>query len=153
MIVRPTQARPCKYGLLDGQILVDGERSGGAWWLGRFCEYRGFMTPLHLHPEADEYFYVLDGVLSVFLDGQWHDLEAGSVAQIPRGTSHAQGVTGSESTNFLGWGAPAGFDGAFRELSELALRMSHTDPQWGAEVSRIITRHDTKVLGPPPRRA
>ena len=44
----------------------------------------------------DEQFYVLDGVLSVYLDGKWHDLETVELALVPRGTPHAQGNTARE---------------------------------------------------------
>ena len=96
MIIRPDQAR----------ILVDGERSGGAWWFVQFREDPGFMTSLHLHQQTTEYFFVLHGMLSVFVDGKWCDLEAGTVAEIPYGTPHAQGNTGEQPATFVGWGSP-----------------------------------------------
>lgn len=153
MIIRPDQGRTYHQGLGEARILVDGERSGGEWWLGHFREDPGFMTSLHLHPLTSESFFVLEGVLSVFLEDKWCDLAAGTVAEIPHGTAHAQGNTSGQSVKFVAWGRPAGFEQAFAEIDELASRISPSNPQWGPEIGRIISRHDTQVLGPPPRRA
>ena len=152
MIVKPDEAHIYSQGLGEARILVDRERSGGTWWLGQFREDPCFMASLHLHPETTEYFFVLDGLLSVFLDGDWTDLEAGTAAEIPRGTPHALGNRSGQVVRFLGWGSPCGFEESFPEMSELASRIAPSDPQWGVEITRIISRHDTKVLGPPPRR-
>lgn len=153
MIVTPDQAHIYSHGLGEARILVDGGRSGGTWWLGQFREDPGFMTSLHLHPQTTEYFFVLDGVLSVFIDGKWCDLGAGTVAEIPHGTSHAQGNTSGQPVMFVGWGSPSGFEQSFAEIDELASRVAPTSPQWGPELAKIVSRHDTKVLGPPPPRS
>lgn len=152
MIIRPDQARVYSQGLGEAHILVDGTRSDGAWWLGLFREDPGFMTGLHFHYQTDEQFFVLDGVLSLYLDGQWHDLEAGTIAVVPHGAPHAQGNTGQKAVRFLGSGNPAGFEDFFPELHKLASRLSPSDPQFGPEVARILVHYDTKPIGPPPPR-
>jgi mannose-6-phosphate isomerase-like protein (cupin superfamily) len=152
MIVRPDQARVYSQGLGEAHILVDGKDSGGAWWLGQFREDPGFMTSLHFHYQMDEQFFVLDGVLSLHLDGKWHDLEAGAIALVPHGAPHAQGNTGKEPVRFLGSGNPAGFEDFFPELHKLVSRLSPSDLHFGAEVANILVRYDTKPIGPPPPR-
>jgi quercetin dioxygenase-like cupin family protein len=96
MIVRPDQARVYSMGRGEARILVDAERSGGTWWLGQFREDPGYTTGLHFHPKTDEQFFVLDGVLSVYLDNSWHDLEPGTLAVVPHGTPHAQANAGEQ---------------------------------------------------------
>jgi mannose-6-phosphate isomerase-like protein (cupin superfamily) len=152
LIVSPEEARVYSQGLGEAHILVGGERSGGAWWLGQFREDPGFMTLLHLHPHMDEYFFILQGVLSVYIDGTWHDLKAGAFALVPRGTPHAQGNTGKEPVHFVGSGSPAGFERFFIELDEIAKRVP-PGPQFGAEIAKIMPKYDTEPLGPPPRRS
>jgi mannose-6-phosphate isomerase-like protein (cupin superfamily) len=152
MIVTPEQARVYSQGLGEAHILVDGERSGGSWWLGEFREDPGFMTSLHFHYQQDEQFFVLDGVLSVYVDGKWHDLEPGTFAVVPHGEQHAQGNTGKKPVRFLGSGNPAGFERFFAELDKLVSRVPPSDPQFGAEVAKILVRYDTKPLGPAPPR-
>jgi len=151
MIVPPEQARVYSQGLGEARILVDDKGAGGAWWLGTFREDPGFMTLLHLHPQMDEYFFVLQGVLSVVIDGAWHDLKAGTFALVPRGTAHAQGNTGNEPVHFVGGGSAGAFARFFMELDGIAKRVV-PGPQFGAEIAKIMPKYDTTPLGPPPRR-
>lgn len=151
LVVTPEQARVYSQGLGEAHILVDGERSGGVWWLGQFREDPGFMTLLHLHPQMDEYFFILQGVLSVYIDGTWHDLKSGTFALVPRGIPHAQGNTGKEPVHFIGAGSPGGFAQFFIELDRIAKRVP-PGPQFGAEIAKIMPKYDTKPLGPPPAR-
>ena len=151
-IIRADQVRSYNMGLGQAHIIVDGERSGGAWWMGQFREDPGLMTSLHMHPHTDEQFYVLDGVLSVYLNGGWHDLGAGELALVPRGTPHAQGNTGKQPVHLIGSGNPAGFERFFVAVDELLKRLSPSDPQFGIEIGKIQSKHDMKVLGPAPPR-
>ena len=150
MIVRPDQARIYKQGLGEIRMLVDGEQSAGQWWLAEACEFPGFTTSLHLHPKTMEHVYVLEGLLSVYLDGQWHELGAGTFAELPRNTPHAQANHSDKNVRFLGTGIPAGFDRFFPELDNLVSRMSPSDPAFIREVSKLVSQYDTTVLGPPP---
>jgi quercetin dioxygenase-like cupin family protein len=152
MVITPKEAHVYSQGLGEAHILVDTARSNGTWWLGQFREDPGFTTSLHLHPVQTEYFFVLDGVLSVFLDGAWHDLKTGTIAEVPNGTPHAQANHDGQPVKFVGWGAPSGFEQAFPAIDKLAARLSPSSPQWGPEAAKIVSRHDTTVLGPPPRR-
>lgn len=151
-IIPADQVRVYDMWLGQAHIIVDGERSGGAWWMGEFREDPGLMTTLHVHPHTDEQFFVLDGVLSVYLDGKWNELKAGELALVPRGTPHAQGNTGKQPVHFLGSGNPAGFERFFVAVDELLKRLSPSDPQFHIEIGKIISQHDMKVLGPAPPR-
>jgi mannose-6-phosphate isomerase-like protein (cupin superfamily) len=42
----------------------------------------------HWHERTSEVYYILDGTGKVELDGDWHDVEPGSVVNIPAGTRH-----------------------------------------------------------------
>jgi quercetin dioxygenase-like cupin family protein len=151
-IIPADQVRLYNMGLGQAHIIVDGERSGGAWWMGQFREDPGLMTSLHVHPHVDEQFYVVDGVLSLYVDGNWHELETGELALVPRGTPHAQGNTGKQPVHFLGSGNPAGYEAFFVDVDELLKRLSPSDPQFRVELGKIQTKHDMKVLGPAPSR-
>jgi mannose-6-phosphate isomerase-like protein (cupin superfamily) len=152
-IVTQQQAPALSMGLGEARIVISSERSNGAWWLGHFREDPGFRTGLHIHPIQDEHFYVLDGVLSVYLNGAWNDLTAGEYALAPRGVAHAQMAGGEKAVFFMGGGNPAGFEKFFPAAAELAARMKPSDPQWVSEVTKIVSRYDTKVLGPAPPRS
>jgi quercetin dioxygenase-like cupin family protein len=152
VIVRPDQGRVYSQGLGEARILIGSENSGGAWWFGQFREDPGFMTLLHLDPQMSEYFFILQGVLSLYEDGNWHDLAAGTFASVPRGIAHAQGNTGKEPVHFISAGSPAGFERFFVEIDEVSKRVP-PGPQFGAELAKRMPKYDTTPLGPPPRRS
>jgi len=83
--ITPEQAKV--YPMLgrgEARLLVTGEQSQQAFFLGDFREFPGFLTQLHRHPKTDEQFYVLEGVLSMYFDGKWHDFTPGMLGLVPR---------------------------------------------------------------------
>jgi quercetin dioxygenase-like cupin family protein len=88
-ILLPDSARVYDIERGEARILVRTEQSGGAWWLGYFRNDPGRLTSLHVQHSAEEQFYALEGVISVWVDGGWHDLPPGALAVVPRGTAHA----------------------------------------------------------------
>src|SRR5689334_5711933 len=63
--------------------------------------------PLHLHPKQDEHFTVLSGRLHALVDGVEHDLVAGDVLEVPRGTSHRMWGEPGEDTQSVWRTTPA----------------------------------------------
>lgn len=141
------------FGLGEARLLMTGEQSGGAWWMGHFREDPGFVTQLHMHPQTNEQFYVLDGVLSVYIDGSWRELTPGTLAVIPSMTPHAQGNFGTKPVTILGAGNPSGFEKLFPAVDALVKKgISPGDPRFAVEFSAISRRCDSELLGPPPPR-
>src|SRR6476469_6883690 len=69
---------------------VTGAESGAAFFMFEDHLEQGKVTPLHLHPNADETFYLLEGEILLHIDGQeQRPLHAGGIAIIPRGIPHA----------------------------------------------------------------
>lgn len=85
LIVLPDSARVYDTGHGETRILVGAEQSGGAWWLGSFLSDPGRKTSLHVHFSADEQIYILEVVLSAWLDGRGQDLPTGALAVAPVG--------------------------------------------------------------------
>ena len=54
--------------------------------------WRGKVTPLHLHPDEDESFHILEGEVLVQIDGEEHLGGPGSFISVPRGVPHALAV-------------------------------------------------------------
>ncbi len=152
LIVRTQDMAGLSLGLGEMRILIDGAKSQNEWWLGQSEELPGFMTPLHFHHNMDEYVYVLDGVLSIFTCGQWHDLSSGTFAFLHKRVPHAQGNTSSSPVRFLGAGTPAGFERLFPEIDQLAKRVPPNTPEFGKEVAKLLVQLETTIVGPPPRR-
>lgn len=137
----------------EARLLVTGQQSQQAFFLGDFLEFPGFMTQLHRHPNTDEQFYVLEGVLSMYYDGKWHDFTSGMLGLIPKGTPHAQGNHTKENVRFIGSGNPAGFEKLFPAMDDLIKRgIKPPDPRFPGELAKIYAKCDTEPLGPAPQR-
>jgi quercetin dioxygenase-like cupin family protein len=152
-IVTPDEAQVYQMGGGgEARLLMTGEKTGGSWWMGQFREDPGFMTTLHLHPETDEQVYVLEGVLSVYVDGSWHELGPGTLGVLPRGVPHAQGNRSGRPVHFIGSGAPSGFERLFPAIDALLKRgVKPGSPEFIAEFREISMHCDIEHLGPAPK--
>ena len=88
-------------------VKVDGSQTGGALAVFEVVVPAGSGAPPHRDPE-DEVFYVLDGELTVTVDGAERRAAAGACVVIPRGTPHAYRNTGGRAARTLVLSAPAG---------------------------------------------
>jgi quercetin dioxygenase-like cupin family protein len=84
----------------------------------------GFGSPLHVHHREDEWFYVIEGALSVWVDGKSSELPPGSFAYGPRDLPHTFLVSSPYRHRFLIGVQPSGFEDFVRELANL--RQRHT---------------------------
>lgn len=78
----------------------------------------GRRPPAHRHSNCSEAYYVLDGQVSVTIDGVDHTLDPRAFALVPRGTRHTFGNTSNEPARLLVIHAPA-MDAYFAELHAL----------------------------------
>jgi len=150
-IFLPETSRVYDIGLGEARILVGEEQSAGAWWLGSFRNDPGRRTPLHVHHSADEQFYSLEGVVSIWVDGSWHDLPPGGLAVIPRGTPHALGNRTKQPVHFLNSGNPAGFERYFADLQAILRRSTYGSPEFLSASMKIFKNYDSEMLGAPPQ--
>lgn len=127
------------------------EETGGAFYLMEDTMVRDKTTPLHLHPEAHELTYVIDGEIEMEADGVRQRVRTGGMSFVPKGVSHAFIVVSAEArllalqtpgavgqSFFRGASDPATDDNA--DVLDLA-RLQAT----ASENPRGIT-----ILGPPP---
>jgi quercetin dioxygenase-like cupin family protein len=138
-------------GLGEARLMLNAERTGGARWMGRFREDPGFTTNLHYHPQTDEQVYILEGTLSVYTDGAWHELKAGTLGLLPKGQPHAQGNRSDKPVHFLGSGTPAAFGELFPAVDALMKRTKPGSPEFVAEFAKICERCDIVPIGPAPK--
>jgi quercetin dioxygenase-like cupin family protein len=130
------------------RFIASSEDTGGAWSLVELTEMPGYKTPWHRHPQAEEAFYVLEGVLTARIADRTYELPAGSYVLIPRGTPHAQGNLGRVPVRFLVTATPGGLERFFRDRVELFKTVKPDNPEFMKRMTEIIGRHDVEVLGP-----
>jgi quercetin dioxygenase-like cupin family protein len=109
-------------------------------------------SPLHVHHNEDEWFYVIEGELTFWVGGQVIDAPAGSFVYGPRGIPHTFTVN-SEEARFLLVTEPAGFEGFVRALAEPAERLEIPPaPSAPPDMTALMTlaaEHGIEILGPP----
>jgi len=113
---------------------------------------RGSGSPLHVHHNEDEWFYVIDGELTFWIGGRVVTAPAGAFVYGPRGIPHTFMVSSSEA-RFLLVTEPAGFEGFLRALSEPAERLeippAPTVPPDPAPMVALAADYGIEILGPP----
>ena len=145
-VIQPLDAAPGD-ALLGGSIhiRVRSEDTGGRLGLVEQVVPPGFPGPaLHIHPEFEETFYVLEGRVAFRVGDEAHDAGAGTVAVGPRGTPHTFGNPGSAPARMLVLVTPGGFECYFEALIE-AVRASGGFPP-AAELTALGIAHGSVPL-------
>lgn len=131
---------------------VTGEQSGGSFSLIEQHLPQGSVTPLHVQPNEDETFHVLDGRMTFHLDGGEVAAGPGETVLIPRGSSHA--LRADEPSRCLVLDVPAGHDRFFcavgRPASERTLPPPPDGPPDMATMASAAADAGFEILGPPP---
>lgn len=126
-------------------VKATAEMTGAAFTLLEATEPAGFGPPLHIHIDAAEAFYVLEGEYIIFLEDREVRCPAGSFVYIPAGLVHGfrVGATPGRKLNLY---APAAMIGYFDELAD-AIHAGTADPD---ALSAIAKRYSMRVVGPVP---
>ncbi|MGH3076893.1 MAG: cupin domain-containing protein [Gaiellaceae bacterium] len=104
------------FGALTILIRATAETTGGAFCL--FEEVPPIAdTPLHVHENEDELFYVLEGEHLVRVGNDEYRVGPGGLVFAPRGIPHSQRRAIPGQGRELVLTAPAGLEGFFRELA------------------------------------
>lgn len=144
-VLRPGEGRSIDLGHFGMSVKAAREQTDGAFSLLEAAEPAGFGPPLHVHQDAAEAFYVLEGKYVIFLDGREFSCPAGSFIFIPAGIAHGFRV-GNMASRKLNLYAPAAMVGYFDALSAASER-GVVD---ATTLSAIATKYSMKVLGPVP---
>ena len=133
-------------------VKAGGAETGHAFSQIENFDPRGSATPLHVHHNEDEAFYVVEGEVAVLIGGERIDLGPGDYLFAPRDVPHTTLVT-SESARYLTTISPAGLEELFVELGVPVA--DGEQPVEGAmppmpEVARRFGAYGVEILGPPP---
>jgi quercetin dioxygenase-like cupin family protein len=133
-------------------IKSSGETTGGRVAVTENTAPRGHGSPLHVHHNEDEWFYVLSGELTFWVDGQVITATEGSFVYGPRDAPHTFTVS-SDEARFLLVIEPAGFENFLRALSEpaqsLTLPPASVEPPAMETMMAAAAEYGLEILGPP----
>ena len=133
-------------------IKADGSATGGRVMVTEQLAPRGSGSPLHVHHNEDEWFYVTEGELTFWVGDQVTRAPAGSFVYLPRDVPHTFLVSSPEA-RFLLVVEPAGFEGLVRELSEPArertLPPAAVQPPSPEQMTATAAKYGLDILGPP----
>ena len=113
---------------------------------------RGPASPLHVHHREAEFFYVIEGELTVWVGGELFGAPEGSLVYGPPDVPHTFAVTSAQA-RFLVWIQPTGFEDFIRDTSKPATAL--TMPPTGgsvpdlARLAMVAARYGIEILGPP----
>ncbi len=146
-IVRPGEGRLLDLGNFQAVVLADAPSTSGAFTvLQTQGEPSGFGPPLHVHRDAAEAFYVLEGTYLMHVEDNQHLCAPGSFVYVPPNVVHTFKVVSQEAGRKLNLFSPAAMVGFFEELAEAEANGTAT-PELLDEISE---RNHMEVVGPVP---
>ena len=133
-------------------IKLSGRDTNGEYGLVEITVRAGEGSPWHVHPDEDEWFYVLDGEITFYVGDTRLFLTAGSFAFGPKGVPHTFFAEAAGARALVGF-QPAMFEGFLREVGEPAPeRVLPPPPEGLPDMERLVPiaeRNGLVILGPP----
>lgn len=144
-VLGPGEGRSIDLGNFTMLVRAADDGTEGAFTLLEATEPAGFGPPLHIHHDAAEAFYILEGEYRIFLPDGEHRCPAGSFIFIPAGIEHGFRVADVPSRKLILY-SPAAMLGYFDALSATILA-GDADAERLDEIAR---RFGMEVTGPVP---
>lgn len=146
-IVPPGGGRHLDLGNFQAEVLATSAQTDGHFSLLQTqSEPPQFGPPLHLHRDAAEAFYVLEGEYLMLIEEEQTHCPPGTFVYVPRATPHTFKVVSSGPAKKLNLFSPAAMTQFFEEFAGAEATGSAT-PDLLAE---IAARSHMEVLGPVP---
>jgi mannose-6-phosphate isomerase-like protein (cupin superfamily) len=110
IVLRSGQGRSYPMGRIAAVFKADGVETAdrysfSEWWVEPHTRGPG----AHAHPEHDG-FYVIEGVMSFFIDEKWIDAPKGSFVLVPGGVTHDFENRGEVRAGVLNFSIPGNFE-------------------------------------------
>ena len=117
VVLPPGGGRRYAMGRIDATFKADGAETANGysiseWWLEPHTKGPG----PHAH-EEDDVFYVLEGTMSLFVDGRWIDAPKGSFVLIPGGMTHDFENRGDARAGVLNFSYPGDFEPQMADIA------------------------------------
>lgn len=121
------------------RLLARGEDTGGAYALLEAVVPPGSPgPPPHTHTREEEGFYILDGRITVTIDGRDSVAAPGAFVLLPRHIPHKFRNDGDVPARMLITISPAGFERFFREVGKALSDPGLLTPPSHEEIQRVL---------------
>jgi len=146
-IVPPGEGRLLDLGNFEAVVLADAPATSGAFTvLQTQREPPGFGPPLHVHRDAAEAFYVLEGSYLMHVEERQELCVPGTFVYVPANVVHTFVVASEEPGKKLNLYSPAAMVGFFEELAAAEANGAATPERLG----EMSEKHHMGVVGPVP---
>ena len=114
-------ARRASLGSNKVTFLLSAEETGGVFSLTEFeaAPPPAPSAPLHIHWDANETIYVLEGEFQIMFEDRSTAVQPGASIFVPKGTRHTIANAGTKRGRLLVVLTPPGFEGYWKEMSQL----------------------------------
>ncbi len=131
------------YGTSPNDIKISGQDTNGQLTVFEYTGNEKGGPPLHIHPNQDEIFFILEGDYLFQVGSDTHRLQAGDTIFLPRNVPHTFAQTSAKGKMTFLFQPSGKMEDYFRAIA--ALKQPPT-PEQGA---KIFADHDMQVVGPP----
>lgn len=146
-VLPPGEGRHLDLGNFEAIVLATSAQTSGEFTLLQTQgEPPDFGPPLHLHRDAAEAFFVLEGEYLMYVEDQQTLCPPGTFVYVPRGVPHTFKVVSDGPGKKLNLFAPAAMTEFFEKLAAAEASGSAT-PEL---LEQIATESHMEVLGPVP---
>ncbi|MFD2252570.1 quercetin dioxygenase-like cupin family protein [Pseudochelatococcus lubricantis] len=145
----PSRVEERRFLGLPTWIKAGRELTGGQFSLIEQIIPAGFESPWHMHHSEDESFYVIEGQMSVIMEGGRTLLQAGDFAFGPRGIPHGFRIEGEGPARILLMTTGSDFADFIAETS-----VPSDTPPAAPDMAFLVAaaeRHNLAILGPLPK--
>ena len=134
-------------GNFEAIVLATGEGTSGQFALLQTQnEPHDFGPPLHLHRDAAESFYVLEGEYLVYINAEQYVAGPGSFVYVPPNTPHTFKVVSATPGKKLNLFTPPAMTAFFQKLAMLEEKGEATPEA----LDQIASENHMEILGPVP---
>lgn len=134
-------------------VKIGREQTNGEFGLLDITARPGDGSPWHVHPDEDEWFYVLEGSFTFYVGDTKLSLAPGSFAFGPKGVPHTFIADEPHGGRALVGFQPFLFEGFLREVGEPAVERLLPPPlETPPDMARLLpigSRNGIEILGPP----
>lgn len=127
------------------EFVITGQQSGGRFTQWIETTHPGGGPPPHYHTLEDENFFVIEGSVEFFQDGQWTAAAPGTAVFMPKGVVHAFRNAGQTPLKMLITTVPSGFETFFGRCEAEFAKAGGPDM---ARLTEIAAEHGIHFVHP-----